>query len=304
MKDKKTDVQGQPLTEFNRAGNREKLLNDLLGVCEGLIADQALSTDEAVFLDTWLKESRDLLINDSDVLDIQDLVQDILKDNVVTAEELEDLQGLLDCVCRYRAVGYQFKSRDQAIQRLLGLSRALIADRKLSDLEIGYLQHWLGRCREFTHTWPFSGISKRLSSVLADRVVTAEEREDLIDVLAKLVGGTFIESGSAVGSATRAHEMDGFHTDEIRIPGSTFLFTGKFILGSRKKCEELISRHGGSTVSNISRQVNYLVVGTLSSRDWKHEAFGRKVEAAMQLRQEGHPVAVVSEEHWVRFLPV
>lgn len=303
MADKKTDAHGQPHIEFQRAGNKEKLLNDLLGVCEGLTADKTLSEDEAVFLDGWLKESRGLLIDDPDVLDIQDLVQDILKDSVVTADELEDLQGLLDCVCRHRAVGYPFRSRDQAIQRLLGLSRALIADRELSDLEIRYLQHWLGRCREFTHAWPFSGLSKRLSSVLADRVVTAEEREDLIDALAKLVGGAFIESGSAVGNATRAHEMDGLHTDEIRIPGSTFLFTGKFILGPRKKCEELVSRYGGSIASNISRQVNYLVVGTLSSRDWKHEAFGRKVEAAMQLRQEGHPVAVVSEEHWVRFLP-
>jgi NAD-dependent DNA ligase len=152
-------------------------------------------------------------------------------------------------------------------------------------------------------SWPFSGLEKRIKAALSDGVITAEEREDLIDALAMLIGGAFIDSGAAAGTATRAFEMDGAHVEAMSVEGSTFLLTGKFILGPRKKCEELIQARGGLVAQSISKSVDYLVVGTLSSRDWKHEAFGRKVEAAMKLREKGHPIAVVSEEHWIKFLP-
>jgi len=32
-----------------------------------------------------------------------------------------------------------------------------------------------------------------------------------------------------------------------------------------------------------------------------HSTHGRKIEKAMQLRAEGVPIALVAEEHWVRF---
>jgi NAD-dependent DNA ligase len=303
MAGKNTDAHGQPSIEFGRSNNREKLLNDLLGVCEGLIADSALTESEVSFLDTWLRESRGLLFDDPDVQDLQDLVQDILEDGVITSDELEDLQGLLDCIVRHRAGEHPFVSQDEAIQRLLGMARGLIADRQMSEGEVAYLQRWLGRCGAFIDSWPFSGVERRIAAILADGVVTAEEQDDLIEALAALVGGAFVDSGSAVGTSTRAFEIDGLHAESVTIDGNVFLLTGKFVLGPRRRCEDLIRGSGGLIAPSISKSVNYLVVGALSSRDWKHEAFGRKVEAAMRLREEGHPIAVVSEEHWVKFVP-
>jgi hypothetical protein len=32
---------------------------------------------------------------------------------------------------------------------------------------------------------------------------------------------------------------------------------------------------------------------------WKHETFGRKIEKAMLYQDEGIPLAIVSEEHWI-----
>lgn len=303
MAGKNTDAHGQPSIEFGRSNNREKLVNDLLGVCEGLIADNALTESEVSFLDAWLRESRGLLFDDPDVLDLQDLVQDILEDGVITSDELKDLQGLLDCIVRHRSGAHPFVSQDEAIQRLLGMARGLIADRQMSDGEIAYLQRWIGRCDSFVDSWPFSGIERRIASILADGEVTAEERDDLIDALAALVGGAFVDSGAAAGTATRAFEIDGLHVESLTIESNVFLLTGKFVLGPRKRCEDLIRVSGGLIAPSISRSVNYLVVGALSSRDWKHEAFGRKVEAAMRLREEGHQIAVVSEEQWVKCLP-
>lgn len=299
MADKNADAHGQPSIEFGRSNNREKLLNDLLGVCEGLIADNALTGDEVAFLDAWLRDSRGVLLDDPDVLDLQDLVQDVLEDGVITSDELDDLQALLDCIVRHRSGEHLFDSHDEAIQRLLGMARGLSSDRQISDGEVAYLQRWLDRCGSFVGSWPFSGVERRVESILADGVVTAEERDDLVDALAALVGGAFVDSGAAVGTATWAFEIDGLHAESVTIEGHFLLLTGKVVMGSRKRCEDLVRGGGGLIAPSISKSVNYLVIGSQGSRDWKHEAFGRKGEAAMKFREEGHPIAVVSEAHCV-----
>lgn len=296
------DEHGQPVTEFRRRQNSEKLLNDLLGLCEGLVADQTLSAEETAFLDAWLKESRGLLANDPDFIDIQDCVQDALADGHVSEDELDDLLGLLDCVVRNRGASYAYDSADAAIQRLLGLSKGLIADRRLNDREIHFLHQWARRCGPLREQWPLSIIAKRLDSILEDGIISDDEREDLVDTLSKLTGGAFVETGAAAGVATRAFEADGFHADPVVFTGNSFLLTGKFIFGSRSRCAEAITERGGALAAGVNKSLNYLVVGTLSSRDWAHEAFGRKIEAAVALRSSGCPVAVISEEHWTKYL--
>lgn len=293
---------GQPIIEYLRSNNREKLLHDLIGTCQGIVADSVLTTDEVAFLDAWLKESRGLLNNDADFIDLQDCIQDILADGIVTENELEDLHGLIDCIIRHRSSDMHFDCRDQAIDRLLGLSRGLVADRRLNDREIEFLQDWLRNCSQWLETWPFNILSRRIADALADGIVTDEERLDLIDTISSLVGGAFIDTGSPVGNATRAHESEGLHCDELHIQNRLFLFTGKFVYGTREKCEQLVVAAGGAIACSVNKKLHYLVVGTLSSRDWKHESFGRKIEQAMQLRAEGHPVAVISEEQWVKSL--
>jgi hypothetical protein len=45
-----------------------------------------------------------------------------------------------------------------------------------------------------------------------------------------------------------------------------------------------------------------LVVGTIRSRDWLHSTHGRKIEHAVELAGQNHPIAIVSEEHWANNL--
>jgi hypothetical protein len=44
------------------------------------------------------------------------------------------------------------------------------------------------------------------------------------------------------------------------------------------------------------------VIGVFASRDWYHTNYGRKIERAVELRAEGHPITNLSEEHWRSFL--
>jgi hypothetical protein len=40
----------------------------------------------------------------------------------------------------------------------------------------------------------------------------------------------------------------------------------------------------------------------VGSTDWIYTTHGRKIEAAVAWRESGSPLAVVSEEHWQRFI--
>jgi DNA ligase (NAD+) len=48
---------------------------------------------------------------------------------------------------------------------------------------------------------------------------------------------------------------------ENTLQGKTFLFTGTLSHFSRNEAEELVEKHGGKMISNVSSKLNYLVVG-------------------------------------------
>lgn len=81
-----------------------------------------------------------------------------------------------------------------------------------------------------------------------------------------------------------------------------FCLTGKFCYGARSKCEREIKDRGGQAQSNVTQKTNYLVVGLLGSTDWKHSTYGLKIQNAIELQDKGHPISIVSEEHWVKYL--
>ena len=86
---------------------------------------------------------------------------------------------------------------------------------------------------------------------------------------------------------------------EIDIEGKTFCLTGQFVFGSTFDCEETITELGGSLADSPTKDTDYLVIGELCSPEWEHTTFGRSIEQAVQLREAGASIAIVSEEQWV-----
>ena len=76
--------------------------------------------------------------------------------------------------------------------------------------------------------------------------------------------------------------------------GKTFVFTGKSEKAPRKSIEEHISVREGKLSENVDAS-HYLVVGNGGNRAWAFACYGRKVERAMQLRQQGEGIVIVNE---------
>lgn len=198
---------------------------------------------------------------------------------------------------QHSAISFSNQVR-QSCGALIGIVQGLLADDQLNDKEIAFLHQWLTNNEAIASVWPGSAIAAQVAEILTDRQVTDAERLHLMDVLQKLVGGTLTE----LAESTHVSTLPMDKVEVISITGSRFCLTGDFVFGPRDICEAAITKRGGEVQPGITKKLNYLVVGGLGSREWKHGSFGTKVEKAMQYKQDGLPIVVVHEDVWASSL--
>jgi len=184
----------------------------------------------------------------------------------------------------------------KSLDELSGLCKGILFDGKLDDKEIILLDRWLTDNAHVAQYWPADVIAARIKEILADGVITAEESKELQIILEKAIGGK-PDVQQVTNLATRLPLTE--PPPDILISGRTFCFTGKFVFGTRTRCQAAVSSLGGMSASNVSRVLDYLVIGTIASRDWIHTTHGRKIEAALD---NGDKTKIVSEEHWAKFI--
>lgn len=190
---------------------------------------------------------------------------------------------------------------DRAIHEMLGLVKGVIIDGVVTTGEAQYLASWINSNPESVHSWPGAALADRLNRIFADGQVDEDEREDLLFFMQNLAGPNHGQHGDA-NLATRLPIDDPKPT--LRFEGSEYVFTGKFVWGTRKRCEEAVIDRGGICASNVTQRTTALVIGELGSRDWAHTSFGRKIQKAVDYRSSGVPLVIVDEEHWTTHLRI
>lgn len=180
---------------------------------------------------------------------------------------------------------------------LVGMVQGVLADGQLNDSEIRFLGHWLTEAQNVSMTWPGTVISAQIQSVLADGIITPEERAHLVDTLGQLLGGRLDE----VAESSYVTELAIDRLQDLDIAGKQFCFTGDFVFGPRKVCEQAVLVRGGA-IGGVTKKLHYLVVGGLGSPEWKHGSFGTKIEKAVLLRSEGTGLFIVHEDTWAASL--
>lgn len=291
------DRHGQPAAGFRSAANREKAINTLMGICQGITADHTLNEREITYLNVWLNDADPLVYGDGDVHDIVCQVKDILADGYVTRDELDDLRDMLNDILRQRPLS-RFSDDDTVMHHLGGIAHGLVADDRLNDTEIRVLHSWLEQHAHMQTIWPFSRIIQRVREALEDGHISDSERADLLAILKDLNGSALDEHGTVGGMSTKLFTADMPQDVSLVFPDRSFVLTGKFAYGPRERCSQEITSRGGIIAGSVSQKVHYVVVGALSSRDWIHESYGNKIRRAIELREQGHSIVVLEEEVW------
>ena len=197
--------------------------------------------------------------------------------------------------------GAAFKNDlNRSLGALLGIAQGVLCDGQLNDQEIFFLNEWLTKNDAISSTWPADLIHARIKLILADGIISMDERAHLIDTLQELIGGTFHQ----LAESTHVTELAFDENHEIVFDSKVFCLTGKFIYAKRSICEDLTKSLGGEITQNISNRVNYLVVGSLGSPEWKSGSFGEKIKDAANLRQDGLPIKILHESDWKTALSI
>jgi NAD-dependent DNA ligase len=185
----------------------------------------------------------------------------------------------------------------RGVHEMLGMIRGVLADGRICLDECRVMCEWVMANAEFADHWPINVVADRMLRIYADDVVTDEEREDLRLLLQDVIGKKPEEV-----AATQATDLPLTKpVPEVIFDQNGFVFTGRFYYGTRRECEKEVALRGGYCKDDITLQVQYLVLGSLGSRDWKFSAFGRKIEKAVQYASRGD-LAIISEEHWAQYL--
>ncbi len=184
--------------------------------------------------------------------------------------------------------------QDRQIDTLIGLSKGLMADGKVDQAEAEYLLSWLIQNSQSSSNPIIENLLEKLELMLEDGILDPEESAELKASLQSIAGETS-EIGELSKTATLPVDDP---MPSIRFEDSLFLFTGTCAFGTRKQCQAAIETLGGLNAKSVTKSLNYLILGTYVTDSWTHESFGRKIEKAMEYRESGSPLVIVTEEHW------
>ncbi|QKC83462.1 NAD-dependent DNA ligase [Mesorhizobium sp. NZP2077] len=194
-----------------------------------------------------------------------------------------------------RVGGDRISSRQ--IDELIGLARGLAADGTINKDEVEFLQKWLAANAEISAQPIIRILYQRVNEILEDGALDSDEHAQLLDTLNSFSNRDF-ELGEVL-KPTSLPLSDPAPT--LTFTGRLYCFTGTFNFGQRKYCEQAIVDRGGSS-GGLSQRIQVLVIGAYVTESWKHSSFGDKIVKAAGWRDQGLPISIVAESHWVTFL--
>lgn len=187
--------------------------------------------------------------------------------------------------------------RLRQVDELVGMAKAIIADNILNDAELAYLVRWLVANREITNDPVVAILYRRIEAMLSDHVFDDDERAELLDTL-KAFGSESMELGEVMKSTSIPFSTP---APELTFPGVRYCFTGTFKHGTRSECEAAVMDRG-ALAGSLTKSTDALVVGHYATESWLHSSYGRKIMKATDMIGDGHPILIVSEDHWASHL--
>lgn len=196
---------------------------------------------------------------------------------------LSDLIYILEGICKYNKLGKDDKENilyicqnfheennfyndaTSDIQVLHGILHGILADKKISIIELKNLQQWLNEHGSLEGTYPYDEIKAVIYSIVENNCIFNEE-----ETLLKAYFSQFVDLDINIDKET-LNSLDKLGVcsvnPKINIKNSTFCFTGKSSRCQRKEIAEIIENCGGIFKNNVVLDTNYLIVGNEGNPD-------------------------------------
>ena len=189
---------------------------------------------------------------------------------------------------RNRSTGMKIVYSDdtKGLQNLKRIIESIMNDNKIELDEINELNEWLDSNTQLIGNYPFDKIYSIVKNVLEDGVVSTNEYDELMKVFNDFI------------NPIKEEKIN----DSVNFQDKIFCLTGTFNSGSKDSIEEKINQKGGICGKGLTSKTNYLIVGGSGSDTWKFGNYGGKVQKAMELKEKGKNIEIISEDDFLKQL--
>jgi hypothetical protein len=276
---------------FTPPQNRDRDINELEGLIRGIALDGRIVPLEAEALARWCSRPRNWH-DDGLFREARDRIRDAVSDGILDDEERADVLFFCERL-KTPSPYYSVATRD--MQRLHGILAGIGADGVVSRDELLGLRTWMDAAENLKGTWPYDEVDSVITSVLSDGRIDENEQQFLVAFTQ-----SFLESTNGLVLESPFHEdliRQGICAAQptVSFEGKRFCVTGSSPRASRREIEDVISELGGQPHPRVVKELDYLVVAAERNLCWAFSCYGRKVEAAMELRRTGARLTIVHE---------
>lgn len=177
-------------------------------------------------------------------------------------------------------------SENQSLQLLQGILLGITCDNVLNENEVLGLKGWMDENSHLSKNFPFSQISEVLEETLADNFLEQSELDRMLKLFKQFANPneSFCDTESKPNS--------------IEIVGKKFCLTGEFENIERKKLEEVLKNNGGF-IKSISKQIDFLIIGSLGSEQYSNGNYGSKTKKAIEINSNGGNIKIIKENDFL-----
>ena len=277
---------------FTGPSRVSKALASVSGLLRGVVADDTIDAREVALLVAWMREHDDVASRHpfNEVFPCLEAV--LARPERVDVEQVRDVLW----VCERLADRDHDDFVAREMQELQGLLGGIAANGAVTMAELAALADWLDERPALAWSWPYSEIRALVMDVRQDGKIDDDEHRDLLAFFGEFTRTSDHRAISAVEIRRGGQIVTTCATcPEVEFKGRSFCITGKSKRAQRAEIEALLVSLGARTTGKVDRSLDYLVVGADGNPCWKFACYGRKVEAAVDLRKLGAPLILVHE---------
>jgi NAD-dependent DNA ligase len=276
----------------------DKAINNLTGLLAGITIDGKLNAHEVAEALNWLEEYSDL-IGKGPLAEVREKLNESLADGVIDPDEQEDLLWLCSNLSQDSTF---YDGITHSIQQLHGLMHGILADGEITVEEAEGLMTWIDDHTFLKGVYPYDEIDSLLTVILKDGKIDSDEHKMLKAFFEDFIEYSFakklrLESERVKSGLSKEFTLPGVCAmcPDITFDGKIFTLTGASVRATRKEIIDKITAKGGSFSTNVTKETEFLVIGSAGNPCWAFSCYGRKVEKAVQHRKLGVPIVIVHE---------
>lgn len=257
-----------------------KSMNELSGLIKGFAADDEIDALEMVRLERWIRDHRKFK-KSSPFCDIIPVISGVLNDGYVSKEEQILLLRLAEGIRSQES----YTGTTTALQEFRGLLEGIGENGEIAEKELVYLQEWMQRNGELRGSYPYDDILLKVQGILSGQ---GGSTEGLLSL--KRIFGEYLDPLKNSSGCCNEYQ------------GKTVCLTGNFSCGSKDQVASRLERLGAAVTGTVTKKTDILIVGGEGSADWSFGNYGTKVKKAMEMKNKGGAIEIISEEELMKFL--